>query len=225
MVAPGKERASGETGATEEAVAASAEIDTLIDVPEPEAETMRTPRFHRMRFNLDPRTRAVYTQAHTYVDREINQRFADLLFIVRQIYDIVRVAQTDEEGNVVTDAYGNPVWVTLPNGNFDEDFLRLTRGQKEHLMFLITTRMFTWEQRAAELYADALFAKGNFEERFAIAYDAPRVGTVDDRKQRGTMDAAEERYYAIFATALSRRADAMVRSMDRLAMRLRDSLG
>jgi hypothetical protein len=36
------------------------------------------------------------------------------------------------------------------------------------------------------------------------------------------MEAADERYFAIFESVLSRKADAIVRSMERLSQRLKD---
>jgi hypothetical protein len=40
--------------------------------------------------------------------------------------------------------------------------------------------------------------------------------TIDDRTQWGHQFSAEERYFAVFRSVLSRKADALVRSMERL---------
>ena len=88
----------------------------------------------------------------------------------------------------------------------------------------LTINLVFWEQRAADAWGESMFAKASWEERQAIGYDAPTRGTVDDRHAKGTIDSREERYFAILQAYRSRKADAMVRSMERLAQRLKDSM-
>ena len=62
-----------------------------------------------------------------------------------------------------------------------------------------------------------MFAKGAWEEAFADAYVAGNGRlTIDDRTQRGHQASIERRYFGIFQAMLSRRADAIIRSMERL---------
>lgn len=226
MARSGGRRASGEDSSADEARAQGEELDKTIEVPTPDdREVFRTPKFMRMRFNwASDAERAVIEHARQAVDGVIWSEFHDAYLIMNQIFDIVRFPDVGEDGEPRRDLHGNIVWLKEPTGVPKEDFTRLTRSQKEHFIGLLTTRLFAWEQRAANMYTEAMFARAQFEERFSIAYDAPMSGTVDDRKARGNMDAAEERYFAIFKTSLSRRADAIVRSMDRLSMRLKDTL-
>lgn len=224
MVASGKARASGTPGAVEEAQKASEEMTAPEEPSAPRETEFRTPKFHRMTFSLDRQTQLVVQRARRAVDEEVMRQYSDAFWILNQIWDIVRAPELDEHGEPVVDSRGLTVWKRKANGLYDEDFTRLTRANKEHFMGLVTTRLFTWEQQAADLWGDAMMARARFEERFAIAYDEPISGTVDDRKARGNRDAAEERYFAIFATTLSRKADSIVKSMDRIALRLRDSL-
>jgi hypothetical protein len=84
--------------------------------------------------------------------------------------------------------------------------------------------MFGWEQRAADAWGEAMFAKAQWEERFAIDYDAPFTGTIEDRTAKGNIGAREERYFAIFLSLYSRKADAVVRSLALLGQRLKDSM-
>ena len=69
-----------------------------------------------------------------------------------------------------------------------------------------------------------MFGKAMFTERFAIEYDAPMSGTIDDRNAVGNVKAAEDRYFALMLTSVSRRADAIVRTLNNLALRLRDTI-
>ena len=69
-----------------------------------------------------------------------------------------------------------------------------------------------------------MFSKGMFVERFSIEYDAPMHGTIDDRNARGNKEAAEERYFALMNSSVSRKADALVRTMTNLQLRIKDTL-
>lgn len=225
MVAQGQARASGEPGAVDEARKAADEMLDMSEEPvEKEEANFRTPRFQRMRFSLDRDTQTIINRARASVDAQMTRIFSDAYWILNEFWDVVREPERDEAGEPRVDSRGLTIWAVKPNGMYDEDFSKLTRAQRERFMFLITARIFAWEQLSAELWGDAMFARARFEERFAIGYDEPVSGTVDDRKARGNLQAAEERYYAIFVTTLSRRADALVRSMERLSLRLKDSL-
>jgi hypothetical protein len=75
------------------------------------------------------------------------------------------------------------------------------------------------------MWGSAMFAKGIWEEAFAYGYTTPRGKfTIDDRTQFGHLQSIEERYFAIFQSVLSRRADALVRSLQRLENMLMQSV-
>lgn len=227
MVQANKARASGISGSAEEARDEVARLEELHTEELPEENlkyALRTPKFTRMRFDWAPDDRMVVERARATVDGRITREFADVLYLLNDIYTIIRKQEVDEFGDPKFDHFNLPIWERGPDGRYIEDFTLMTRRQMEHFIGLITVRLFDWEQKAADLWADAMFAKAQFEERFAIAFDAPMSGTVDDRRAAGNKDAAEERYFAIYATYLSRRADAVVRSADRLSQRMKDLL-
>lgn len=70
-----------------------------------------------------------------------------------------------------------------------------------------------------------MFAKALWTESFSHYFDEPMRGTVDDRTAKGNVKSAEERYFALYLSSVSRKADALVKSMDRLTLRLRDTMG
>ena len=131
------------------------------------------------------------------------------------VYATVRTQAADANGEPQVDQFGLPLWVKTNSGGWEEDFTRLTSKAKEDFLFKITTNIFDWQQRSTDLWGEAMFAKAQWEERFAIAYDDGLSGTIDDRRARGNKDAADERYFAIFLSLMSRKAEAIVRSMDR----------
>lgn len=219
----GHKRGSGELAADEVALEETAAIDKPME-PKSEEREVRTPGFARMRLDWASDDRPIIQRAKSAVEGRIVMEFSDAYEIMNEVYEAVRMPEVTEDGEVVRNQHGFAVWRKLPSGRYDEDFTRMTEKQRQHFMFLIVGRLFDWEQRAADIKMEALLAKGQFEERFAIKFDEPVTGTVDDRKAWGNLGARDERYFAIFATALSHRADAVVSAMKELERRLRDSL-
>jgi hypothetical protein len=226
-------RASGSTPAVEDAHEVAADIVEPIGMDntgeDVEHEPRRIPRFERLRFNyFDATERRVLQEAHHEITGIMVREFMDAYRIIDEIKHIVRIPLTDEQGETIYDANGEPEWEMTPGGRVIEDYSRLTRKQQEMYLGQITTELFAWEQKAEQMWMDAIMARARFEEHFAIAYDELRgtAGrtTVDDRKAYGTAEAAGDRYQAIYITALSRRGAALVKSMERLSQRLKDVL-
>lgn len=225
MVQSFKPRSSGILGSSEEARQQAEMLDETHEeaLPEESPHWGRTPKFARMRFDWGSREeRLVIETGRAAVDSRIMKEFADAFSVFSEIYSIIRKQTVSENGDPIFDSLGQPVWERNSDGSFVEDFSALSHRQMRHFIGVITTRLFYWEQITADIWSEAMFAKARFEERFAIAFDNPMSGTVDDRRSAGNRDAAEERYFAIHMTHLSRRADAIVRSADRLSQRLKD---
>ena len=203
----------------------SAALAQPVQTGEGDDRRLRTPGFTRMRFDWRPEDRVVMTRAREIAHRRLVTEFADVYEVLWEVYRVVRNPLVDEKtGEIMVDDYGLQLWARNENGGYDEDFSKLTKAEKERFMFLLVTRAFEWDQRAADIRGEALMAKAQFEERFAIGFDAPPQGTVDDRRAAGNLDAREERYFAIYMTWFSRKADALLDSAHRLESRLRDAL-
>ena len=217
-------RASGETAAAHVAVHEVEGLDKDEDLTLPGEPSFRTPKFMRMRFNWgDEEERQVIRGVHDVIQSAMIREFTECYRILSDIQDIVRTpVVADTVTGEILKSNGQTVWVLTPTGYPVEDYTRLTNNQIENYLGTIVTRLFAWEQTSARMWTEAMMAKARFEERFAIAYGESGRRTVDDRTAAGNEDAAEERYHAIFLTGLSRRADALVRSMDRLQQRLKD---
>jgi hypothetical protein len=228
MVARAKERASGKTGAEEEAERAVEDAFANPAEEDPGEERtirFRTPGFSRMRVEWRGEDAIIVNTQKTVVEDRLIRMFPDAYALLNEVYDVVRTPEVDEHGQIRRDRHGFVIWRRHPaTGSFEEDWSRLGKQERENFLFTITTRIFEWEQRAAEVWQESMLAKAQYEERFSIAFDEGMSGTVDDRTARGKKDAADERYFAILVATLSRRADALVRSMNLLGQRLKDTL-
>jgi hypothetical protein len=216
-------RASGQATVAHVAVHETEGIDKPEELVLAGEPSFRTPKFMRMRFNWgDEEERQVIRGVHDVIQAAMIREFTECYRILTDIQDIVRTPQVNKVTGEILKRDGATLWELTPSGYPVEDYSRLTNRQIENFLGTIATRLFAWEQSSARMWTDAMMAKARFEERFAIAYGESGRRTVDDRTAAGNEDAAEERYHAIFLTGLSRRADALVRSMDRLQTRLKD---
>lgn len=201
--------------------------DDLAEVdPHPDrTRENRTPGFSRMRTSWTGDDAMHVQSLRAIVDDVILTQFPDATLIMNDLYEIVRQPKVDEStGEVITDRHGFPVWQRNDSGAFIEDYGRLTYRDREDLLFRITTNLVRWREVQANLWGDAMFAKAAWEERFSSKFlSAPGMRpTVDDKNNAGRAGSTEERYFAIFQTLISRRADAMVDGMTLLGQRLKD---
>ncbi len=184
---------------------------------------LRHPGFARMRTEWTGPDRDMMQRISATIDGTVMSHFEDAYLLMNEIYEIVRDPEVDDGGEIRVDQFGYVVHKRSPTGAYYEDWARLGHVQREHLIYKLTTSLFEWSQRAAGLWTEAMFAKAIWQEEFATAFDIPVKGTVDHRTARGNMDSAEARYFAVFTSALSRRADALVRSLELLNQRLKDT--
>lgn len=196
-------------------------------VTRPEDTNMSmTPAFSRMRTDWNSPDRDVMIQMHRGADTLIQQQFGEIHDIFFEVYLIVREPIVDPKTQEVkTDPYGVPEWQKTPGTNsYVEDWSRLGYKERENLLFKITTGIFRWSQRAADMWGEAMFARAQFEEAFAHGFEEIKneKATIDDRTARARRLSAEFRYHAVYASLLSRKADAMVRSVELLGQRIKD---
>lgn len=219
---PTAERQSGMTQAEEVSREIADEADKPLDLPNPDQILWRTPGFHRMRTSMSDDERSVMDAIHHQVEGEVITAFADAYRIMEEVYEVVRQAEVDGAGNPRRDAHGLVIWQRDHLGGYVEDWSKLNHRERERFLFSITTKVFAWSQKAARMWGEAMFTKTMWEERFSMDYSTPRDGTIDDRTAAGRTGAIDERYLAVYAAYVSRRADAVVRSMELLATRLKD---
>lgn len=229
MSDPDNIRASGKTTSEEvtKEVADTADDSIQVELPDERERSFQTPGFSRFRMNWHGPDAQMIATMHEVIDNKLNQHFADAYTIMYEIYDLVRKKARLSNGEIAKDAYGLPLWTRSDTGGFVEDWDKLNFRQRERFLFLITTRIFEWEQVAAGAWAEAMMSKAIWEESFSAGFESlPPVSatrpTVDDRTARGRLQSKEDRYFAIYCTYYSRKADALVRNMNLLAQRLKD---
>lgn len=185
--------------------------------------------FSRMRTSWNPGEQEVIDAARAQSDRELTREFGEVYRILNKVYEIVRTPVRDPETGVpITDRFGLIIWQTDHLGMVLEDWSRLTERDKDGLIHEITTHLVMWEQKAADFWAEAMFAKALWEENFAITFvETPLVEnkrpTVEDRTQNAQVAAREQRYLAIYMSVRSKKAESLVRSMALLSQRLKDT--
>lgn len=224
MVAAGTVRAHGQTTAEEVANEQSKEILTPMQL-EPEKPASLTRAFQRMRTDWHSADRDTIDSVKDIVDKQILETFADAFSIMYEIYDQVRIPiMNPKTGEFEIGPDGLTNWQRKSDGSYVEDWSKIGRHEREKYLYMIITRLFEWEQSAADIWGEALFAKAYWEEAFATGFDSitDAKATVDARTARANRLAADHRYLAVFKSLYSRRADAIVKSLDRLAIRLKD---
>lgn len=221
-------RISGKTGGREAAEKESSEMLKALEpeLPEDRERSISALTFSRMRLNYSQEEKAQFVQLNDIAERRMVLHFADAYAIMNDLYDVVRTHEVDDStGLVKTDRYGLPVWKRTLSGYPAEDWSQLTHRQKEDFLFKITTSLFKWKQEQAEFWVSAMMTKAEFTEKFSVEYGKSMSGTIEDRTAAANIRSAEEKYFAIFRTYISKKADAIVESMEMLGQRLKDTLG
>lgn len=237
MAESGRVRGSGRKASEEEAEAKSkadqqpldptGESEDLTSPPGPAHighDLFSTPGFARMRTEWRGPEGSVVRSALRSVDDKLVETFADAYALMHEVFEVVRQPEVNADGEMVVDRFGFPVWKRTAAGGWVEDWSQLTPRQRENFLFQITTRLFDWEQRAADIWGEAMFARVQWEEQFSIKFDAPMSGTEADRTAVGRTGSIDERYFAVFVSLYSRKADGLVRTMALLGQRLKDAL-
>lgn len=225
MVERNTKRASGQTTAEESTREQSKELTEQIkpEMPDERERHFQTPGFARLRMAWNgPESQMVHAM-HARIDAELRRNFGDAFDLMTELYDLVRDIVADKNGMPIPDENGEPQYAKLASGRYAEDWSRLNFRQRERFLFQLTTRLFDWEQKATQGWAESMFAKVNWEQAFANGFESIEGrATVDDRNARGKIEAREQHYLAIFMTYYSRKADAIVRNMNLLAQRIKD---
>lgn len=199
-----------------------------VELPEERATKFRTQGLSRIRTDWQPEDQVVVQRVQTLTEQRLGEEFADLYGVLYELYDIVREKKTDPHtGAVIRDNDGLPEWRVRRNGNYIENWENLSKKQVSNFLFTITTSLIMWSQRAANIWLESMVAKTDWEIAFSEGFESIKPisatkPTVQDREARGKLDSKEEKYFALYQTYYSKRAEALVRYMELLGQRLKD---
>jgi hypothetical protein len=153
-------------------------------------------------------------------DKIIRRRFSVAFGVIERIRSHVRTQVFDKQtGAYLTYEDGTPQWEKDEFGVPVEDWALLADPDRDALLFTIATHMFEWEMVKANIWAEAMYAKGQWEEIFSRGYTSlpghvvSGKPTIEDRTHHSQKNAAQERYFALFQSSLSRKADGIVKAM------------
>jgi hypothetical protein len=220
-------RASGKTAAEETARDLGAELDKPIEpeLPDERKRKFATAGQSRMRVDWRPEQRSELNQMHLVVQRRLTDNFADAFALLVELWSLVR-EPVRVDGEVLRDKMtGMPEWRRTPSGGYIEDWGKLNVRERERFLYQLTTRLAIWEQRATEAWYESMYAKVTWEMSFSDGFErleGTMKDTVEARTARGKLVAREDHFFAILSTYYSRKAEALVRSMERIAQRLKD---
>lgn len=208
--------------------AADREEPLAPDLPPDRTRRFTHVSFARMRTDWKPEDKIKLQEVGRLADRAVAAAFPDAWWLIERLYGVVREKVVQgATGEVMRDTAGHTRWKRNAMGFYIEDWSRLGDAERDDFLHELAIHLIEWRQQAAVMWGSAMFAKGIWEEAFAYGYTTvPGEGrrlTVDDRTQAGHLASIEERYFAIFQSVLSRRADALIRSLERIeALLLRD---
>jgi hypothetical protein len=226
VVDQNKKRASGETTgeeATSEEAKGFAE-PAVTQLPEERQFKFRKTGFSRMRTDWQGDDKLMMNRVKMAVQKTYDAMFSDAELILYGLLMLVREPELDVHGEVRQGDDGLPMWRRSTTGLFVEDWSKLIGRERERYLYQLTTNLYLWEQRAADVWGEAMLAKGKWEEEFAAGFESlpGTKPTIDDRTARARLESAEGKYFALYVSWLSRKADALVRTMTLLSQRLKD---
>jgi len=188
--------------------------------PHPDRTTaMRTTGFSRMRTGWAGDDARMVMELEALSDKIIRSRLGVAFAIIERVRRHVRVPATDRFGEVLTYEDGTPQWEKDEYGIPVEQWELLSDTDRLRLIGLIHSHMLEFEIVKANIWAEAMYAKGEWEEVFSRGYTAlpdhvvSGKPTIEDRTHYSQKNAAQERYFALFQSALSRKADGVVRTL------------
>lgn len=226
MVDRDKKRQNGETAGDEQLREESKAFGepASVQLPDERARKFRTTGFSRMRTDWAPDDKIMMNRVRTLVQKAYDQMFGDAELQLYELLNTVREPVLDEHGELQPGPDGLPIWRRNASGSFVEDWSKLSFRERERFLFQITTNLHLWEQRAADVWGEAMFAKALWEDRYAMGYESLEgtKPTIDDRTARARLESRDEKYFALYVSILSRKADALVRTMTLLSQRLKD---
>lgn len=194
----------------------------------PDRERYFRTNFSRMKLDWSPDEKAQMQRLLGFADGALREKFPEIYDLLDdELYPAVREPQLHPDTQQpLRDLAGNVMWKRDEHNRIIERYDRLGDAEARQILYKIGTQLIAWRQRRDMLHGEAMFAKGLWEEVFSNGYISARGGrlTVDDKTQAGRLASMDERYFSIFKSMISRRADSLVYSMERIEEMLMKTL-
>lgn len=207
-------------------------VDGTLESPlEPDIHPDRTRQFRstsfaRMKTSWSGPDAQALADVQFAADQAIKTVFPRALRLLARLQEIARVpaAIDPATGEPERHPNGKIKWLVDEWGEPVEDWSRLDPKSRSDALFTITTHMYEWESNRVRLWAEAMYAKVLWEQSFSYGFRVlpgssgaiSGKPTIDDRTQLGHAHSAQDRYFGVFQSSISRQADALVRSMERI---------
>ena len=219
--------------AREQAARVIANSDTPADATQEDPASADTPTERMTRFARTglSRTRTEWPGADrdalmilkAEADRIVKEEFRGYFSVLDRLYRCTRHPAVDQQTGVIkTYPDGTPMWEVDEWGDPAEDWSLLDDHTRDNLLHVLAVRLGEWEMHAADNWAEAMYAKVVWEEKFAqgfVAMPGHQVSgkpTIEDRTQFGNRFSTDERYFAVFKSVVSKKSDAILKAANRL---------
>lgn len=219
-------RLSGRTAAEEVAADEVAEVDKQLNLELPEERARKFQRHGAARPRMEwlPDQQLYIREIRETVDLRLLNTFGDVYRVLNELYEVIR-DPIMVNGQELRNEHGQVQYRTDGSGLPIEDWGRLTLKQRERFLYLITTRLVFWEQQVTDTWLESMYGKVEFEQAYAAGFrdlDPKMKDTEGTRAAAGKLAARDDQYLAVIMTYWSKKAEALVHSMERLSQRLKD---
>lgn len=179
--------------------------------------------FARMRTDWRAEDRDMIHLVRQQAELDIHREFRDAYSVLMDVYLTYRKPKVDHNGEIVLNEHGlEPEWERDSFGRIIEDWIKITDRDREKFILNISMLLVDLKQRTANLWGESQLAKAKWEDSFVEGFLKAK-GTNDARTNDGKASAREDRYFAIYKSWVSRKADSLVSSLELLCQRLKDT--
>lgn len=139
------------------------------------------------------------------IEERIRLDYAQAFAIEEQVLAKVRTPLPPGQG---------PGWARNMDGSYIEDWSRITPKEMESFVQAASSEAFFASQRVIDSYAEAVFAKFNYDDAYDEAYSGILTGTVSDKTAKAKRRTQKERWTALYRTLYYKRAKEVVDRLD-----------
>jgi hypothetical protein len=150
------------------------------------------------------------------VDQIVMREHKEAFFAVHHLLAKVRQQQVGNDGALLFDEGGKPMWMRNLDGSVLEDYSRLDAIDIDGAIMKFASYAFFAGQSSIDNYMEAVFAKYAADDAYQDMYSSIMTGTVPDKTATAERKSREERYFAFFKAYSHKRIKELIDRMDAL---------